>query len=152
MKKLLLLTSFFGFAFFGFSQDSTLVKYDSIYAEQLGADDYGMHQYVMALLKSGPNRDKSEEEVAELQKGHMANIKRLANEGLLVLAGPFLDDGDLRGIYIFDVKTIEEAQILTATDPAIQAGLLIMELHPWYGSAGLMEVQQIHERIAKVKF
>jgi uncharacterized protein YciI len=152
MKKLLLLTSFFGFSFVGLSQDSTHVEYDSIYAQQLGADDYGMHQYVMALLKAGPNRDKSKEEVAELQKGHMANIKRLANEGLLVLAGPFLDDGDLRGIYIFDVRTIEEAQKLTATDPAIESGLLIMELHPWYGSAGLMEVQEIHKTIAKIKF
>jgi len=152
MKKLLLLTAFFGFSSVGFSQDSTHVEYDSIYAQQLGADDYGMHQYVMALLKAGPNRDKSKEEVAELQKGHMVNIKRLANEGLLVLAGPFLDDGDLRGIYIFDVRTIEEAQKLTATDPAIESGLLIMELHPWYGSAGIMEVQQIHKTIAKIKF
>ena len=106
MKKLLLLASFFGFSFVGLSQDSTHVEYDSIYAQQLGADDYGMHEYVMALLKAGPNRDKSKEEVAELQKGHMANIKCLANEGLFVLAGPFLDDGDLRGIYIFDVRTI----------------------------------------------
>ena len=37
----------------------------------------------------------------------MASIQRLAQEDKLVLAGPFLDNGDLTGIYIFDVKTIE---------------------------------------------
>ena len=65
------------------------------------------------------------------------------------MAGPFLDNGDLRGIYIFDVKTIEEAKELTETDPAIQAGSLVLELKPWYGSAGLMQVNEIHKKIQK---
>ena len=124
--------------------------YDSLYAEKLGADEYGMHRYVMAFLKAGPNRDQSEEEVEELQRAHLENIGRMAEEGTLVLAGPFLDEGDLRGIYIFDVKTVEEAEELTRTDPAIEAGRLIMELHPWYGSAGVMEINEIHKRIAKI--
>jgi uncharacterized protein YciI len=68
----------------------------------------------------------------------MDNIRRLTDEGKLVLAGPFMDDGEVRGIYIFDVKTVEEAKKLTETDPAIQAGSLIIDLHPWYGSAALM--------------
>ncbi len=72
--------------------------------------------------------------------------------GKLVLAGPFMDEGDLRGIYIFNVTTIEEAQSLTETDPAIQAGSLVMELKPWYGSAALMGVNSEHDRISKVKF
>jgi hypothetical protein len=57
----------------------------------------------------------------------------------------------LRGIYIFDVRTLEEAQALTATDPAIQAGRLEMELHPWYGSAALLKINEWHERLAKEK-
>ncbi|MDC0257955.1 YciI family protein [Crocinitomicaceae bacterium] len=133
------------------AQDSTVV-FDSLYAQKLGADDYGMRSYVMAFLKSGPNRDQTEEEAQELQAAHMANIGRLADEGTLVLAGPFLDNGDLRGIYIFAVESVEEAEVLTATDPAIKAGRLIMELHPWYGSAAVMEVGEIHEIISKIKF
>ena len=82
----------------------------------------------------------------------MANITRLANEGVLVLACPFLDDGDLKGIYIFDVESVEEARKLTESDPAAQAGSLIMEMHPWYGSAGVMEINQIHKKVAKIKF
>lgn len=130
--------------------DSQASTFDSLYAEKLGADEYGMHSYVMALLKEGPNRDQTEEEAKELQRAHLDNIIRLADEGVLVLAGPYLDDTELKGIYIFDVKTIEEAKALTESDPAIKAGRLIMELHPWYGSAGVMEVNEIHKRIAKM--
>ncbi len=124
--------------------------YDSLYAEKLGADQYGMHPYVMAFLKAGPNRDQTEEEANELQTAHMENIGRLAESGDLVLAGPFMDDSEFKGIYIFDVKTVEEAEKLTKTDPAIQAGRLVMELHPWYGSAAVMEINEIHQRIAKI--
>lgn len=124
--------------------------FDAELATKLGADKYGMRQYVMAFLKAGPNRERSQEEAAKLQKAHMDNIGRLAEEGKLSLAGPFMSRGDLRGIYVFNVKTIEEAEELTKTDPAIQAGSLVMELHPWYGSAALMQVNEVHNRIAEV--
>ncbi len=126
--------------------------YDEDLAKELRADEYGMAQYVVAFLKRGPNQDQSGEEAMELQKAHLANIQRLADEGKLLLAGPFMDDGDLRGIYIFDVTTVDEARELTATDPAIKAGRLEMELRPWFGSAAVREVNAIHERIAKTKF
>ena len=128
------------------------VVFDSIRAQKVGADDYGMRQYVMAFLKSGPNRDRTKEESDKLQRAHMDNIGRLSKAGKLILAGPFMSDGDLRGIYIFDVKTELEAKKLVETDPAIQQGSLIMELVPWYGSAALMEVNEIHKAIAKLKF
>ena len=82
---------------------------------------------------------------------HLKNIDRMAEEGTLVLAGPFLGDGDLRGIYIFNVKSIEEARKLTNTDPAIQAGSLKMELMEWYGTATLMAVNNIHQKLSKTK-
>lgn len=81
----------------------------------------------------------------------MANIGRLAEEGKLVVAGPFFGNDELRGIYIFNVSNIEEAEKLTNTDPAIQAGSLIMELKEWYGSAALMEVNETHQKISKIK-
>jgi uncharacterized protein len=123
---------------------------DNDLATQLGADEYGMKMYVMAFLKKGRKRWMIDSATAnKLQKEHMDNIKRLAEEGKLVVAGPFEDNTDLRGIYIFDVKTIEEAQQLCATDPAIKAESLTMELHPWYGSAALMKVNEIHKKITK---
>ena len=104
-----------------------------------------------AFLKAGPNRNRPPQEAQKLQAAHRANINRLAAEGKLVLAGPFADDGVLRGIYIFDVPTVAEAEALTKTDPAIQAGQLEMELHPWYGSAALMTIPDLHARIEKRK-
>ncbi len=129
--------------------ENTASSYDEDLAKALDADDYGMKPYVFAYLKKGPNRDLDSAAASELQKAHMENIGRLAADNKLVLAGPFLDDGEVRGIYIFDVATIEEAKLLTETDPAIKAGSLVMELHPWYGSAALMKVNEIHNQISK---
>lgn len=123
--------------------------YDSVKVTKYGSDDYGMKKYVMAFLKKGPNRSTDSVEVARLQKAHLENIFRMADEGKLVLAGPFLDHDSIRGIYIFDVPTLEEARKLTESDPAIQAGSLTMELHEWYGSAALMEVNTIHKTLEK---
>lgn len=123
--------------------------FDAELAIELGADDYGMRRYVMAFLKAGPNRPDDPEKAQALQQAHMKNIRKMAEAGHLVLAGPFRDDGEMRGIYVFAVDSVEEAEQLTATDPAIQAGSLVMELHPWYGSAALMKVNEVHARIAK---
>jgi uncharacterized protein YciI len=133
------------------TESPAAIVFDSILAAELGADDYGMKAYVMAFLKNGPNRRQDSTEAAQLQRAHLDNITRLADEGKLVLAGPFLDGGDIRGIYVFDVRTLEEARALTATDPAIQAGRLVMDLHPWYGSATLPLVYEWHEKIARLK-
>lgn len=129
--------------------EEVTLDYNAELAKECGADEYGMRQYVMAFLKRGPNRDRDSLEAAQLQRAHLENIGKLAEAGKLSLAGPFLDDGDLRGIYIFNVKTLEEAKALTETDPAIQAGSLVLELHPWYGSAALMKVNELHTQVAK---
>ena len=128
---------------------SNKVEFDSLAAEKYGADEYGMKKYVMAFLKKGPNRDLDSAKANELQMAHMKNIGRMADEGKLAVAGPFLGDGVMRGIYIFNVESIEEAEKLTNSDPAIQSGSLVMELKEWYGSAALMAVNDIHETISK---
>jgi uncharacterized protein YciI len=74
----------------------------------------------------------------ELQKGHMANINRLAGMKKLIAAGPFGDDGRLRGIFVFRVASLDEAKALTATDPAVQAGRLAVELHTWMVPEGIL--------------
>lgn len=74
----------------------------------------------------------------ELQKAHIANIQRLAKLGKIVAAGPFGDDGNLRGIFVFRVASLEEAQTLAATDPSVQAGRLVIALHPWQVPEGVL--------------
>lgn len=121
--------------------------YDSVLARELKADSYGMKQYIMAFLIRGDSSSADSAEAARLQRAHLDNITRLAQEGKLLLAGPLLDDTDIRGIYIFNVSTVEEAEKLAGSDPAIKAGVLKMELHPWYGSAALQKLNEIHARI-----
>ena len=128
---------------------SNKFEFDSLAAKEYGADEYGMKKYVIAFLKKGPNRDLDSAKANELQTAHMKNIGRMADEGKLVLAGPFFGDGDLRGIYIFNLESIGEAEKLTNTDPAIQAGSLEMELKEWYGTAAIMAVNDIHKTLSK---
>jgi len=123
--------------------------YDSALAAKYGADEYGMRKYVVAFLKRGPNQNLDSAKAAELQMAHLKNIMEMARQGKLVIAGPFFGNDDLRGIYIFNVSTIEEAEALTNSDPAIQAGRLAMDLKEWYGSAALLGLADIEKRITK---
>lgn len=74
----------------------------------------------------------------ELQKAHLANINRLAAMKKLVVAGPFGDDTSLRGIFVFRVASINEARALAETDPAVQAGRLVIDMHPWLVPEGIL--------------
>lgn len=84
------------------------------------------------MLVKGNNRTQDSATAAKIQDGHMANIRRLADEGKLKVAGPFGDDGNWRGIFIFDCATQEETEQLLKSDPAIASGRLGYEIHPWY--------------------
>lgn len=151
MKKIILSAAFLCITAIGISQE-TESKYDENLAKSLNADERGMKKYVFCLLKTGTNTTASKEETQKLFEGHMANINKLAKEGKLVVAGPFMkNDRNYRGIYVFNVETIEEAKALVATDPAIQAKLLEAELTPWYATAALQETLKIHEKISKKK-
>lgn len=127
-------------------------KYDAKLAKKLGADEYGMKNYVFVILKTGLNDAAIKgKERDEIFKGHMANIGRLADEGKLAVAGPFgKNEKGFRGLFIFNVATVEEAQKLVETDPAVRSGILIADMTPWYGSASLMAMPEIHKKIAKV--
>lgn len=98
--------------------------------------DGEMKQYFFVMLKRGPNRGQDSVTSMKLQEGHMANINRMAKEGKLVIAGPFGDNGDWRGIFIFDMKNMEDVKKEVEQDPAIQAGRLAYEIHPWWAGRG----------------
>ena len=126
-------------------------KYDAKLAKKLGGDDNGMKNYVFVILKTGPkDAEITGEERKKTFEGHMANINRLADEGKLAVAGPFgKNDMRYRGLFIFNVTTVEEAKALVETDPVIKSGMMIAEMTPWYGSAALMATNDLHKKIAK---
>lgn len=126
--------------------------YDGELAARTGADDRGMRGYVLVVLKTGPNRMPDGPERDAMFRGHFANINRLAEEGKLVLAGPFDGVDGWRGLFVFAVKDIDEARQLAATDPVLATGEMVAEYHRYYGSAALMLVRELHEKIAKKRF
>lgn len=95
-----------------------------------------MKTYQMVFLYKGPNRNQDSVEAMRIQKEHLNNIQRLSDEGKLIVAGPFLDDEDLRGIFIFDVESEAEVKELVETDLAIQTGRLRYEIRPWMTAMG----------------
>lgn len=131
-------------------KSTALPPYDAALAERLGADQRGMRSYVFVILKTGPKTDLTKEESSKLFAGHMTNIKRLAAEGKLVVAGPFQENANhYEGLFVFNVKTVKEAEALLVTDPAVAAGRLSYDAYGWYGSAAMMEITSIHNRIDK---
>ena len=125
-------------------------RFDPKLAQSTGADEHGMRGYVLVILKTGtrvpdgPGRD-------EMFKGHFANMSRLAAEGKLVQAGPLDGVDGWRGLFVFATPDIEEARRLVATDPVVMKGEMVPEFHKYYGSAALMLVNDLHEKISKKK-
>jgi len=100
------------------------------------AEEMGMTIYYVFLLKKGPTwSPDSTPEISALQEEHLANLRRLAEMGKLVINGPLLDSfatsGEIRGIGALKAASLEEAQDLIGTDPMVKVGRLVFELHTW---------------------
>ncbi len=101
--------------------------------------DYEMTTYQVAFLRRGPAwTPASTPELQKLQADHLAHIGKMAETGKLILAGPFSDGGDLRGMFIFRVDTLEEAKALAEQDPTVKAGRLVLEWHPWFAAKNIV--------------
>ncbi len=99
-----------------------------------------MSNYHFGLLRKGPAWTAERTPATDsLQAGHMANIRRMAAEGVLLAAGPFLDGSELRGVFIFRADTVSHLRVLANRDPAIRAGRLVLDLFPWFAPAGIGE-------------
>ncbi len=151
MKNKLLLLLLLSFCLSAASQTEN-PKYNKLLADSLGGDDYGMKNYILVILKTGPNKTEDKKVLDSLFKGHMENIGRMAANGKLIIAGPLLkNDKTYRGIFILNVKSIEEANALLETDPTIKEKVLEAEVFKWYGSAALPTYLPNHEKIEKKK-
>ncbi|MCW3116531.1 MAG: hypothetical protein JWM28_613 [Chitinophagaceae bacterium] len=118
-----------------------LFSQSSLVAQQHKTEKPGdaISPYWFVMLKKGTTRSQDSTSAAKIQEGHMANINRLYNEGQLKVAGPFGDDADWLGIFIFDAaatgcQTKDDVEKLLKTDPAVAAGRLTYEIHPWWTS------------------
>jgi uncharacterized protein len=105
----------------------------------LAAQDMGrMTTYYMVFLKKGPKwTGEQTPEVLAIHKGHMEHLSRMSKSGKMILAGPFLDGGDIAGVCIFATATTEEARAAASQDPAVQAGRFIIDVKPWMTVKGI---------------
>ncbi|WP_299365888.1 YciI family protein [Winogradskyella sp.] len=106
------------------------------YVDEKTQDTVIMQQYFIAFLKRGPIRNQNEEEATKLQSEHLAHLGKMYELGYADISGPFGDDGDIRGITIYNVPTLKMADSLANADPMVKAGRLIIELHPWWAAKG----------------
>jgi len=106
------------------------------YVDEKSGDTVIMQQYFIAFLKKGPNRLQSEEEAKKLQKEHLAHLGKMYELGYADISGPFGDDGDIRGITIYNTPTQKMADSLATSDPMVKAGRLAIEMHPWWAAKG----------------
>jgi uncharacterized protein YciI len=149
MKSSIAFLLFLAVSFLAAAQEPSH-EYDSTMARQLGADDYGMKSYVLVILKTGPADIQDKALRDSLFLGHFANMRRLAEDKKLVVSGPLAaNERDYRGIFIFDVETVEEAEQLLKGDPTVAAGIFDTELYPWYGSAALPVYLETARKISK---
>lgn len=94
---------------------------------------------VLGFLVRGPDTSHDDASAEEIQKGHLAYMDSLHAQGKLVMAGPFIDQGDARGVVVYRVKDVEEAKALAAEDPAVKAGRLVLEAYPWMTFKGILK-------------
>ena len=106
------------------------------YVDEATKDTVIMQQYFIAFLKRGPERSQDKAATDSLQALHMAHLGRMYEEGYADISGPFGDDGDIRGITIYNVPTLQMADSLANLDPSVQAGRLKIEVHPWWAAKG----------------
>ena len=101
--------------------------------DEKSGDTILMQQYFMAFLKSGPIRNQNEEEAKRLQEEHLAHLAKMYQMGYADISGPFGDDGEVRGITVYNTPTLEMADSLANADPAVKAQRLVIEIRPWWG-------------------
>lgn len=133
------------------SSNNSKSTFNEKLATELGADKYGMKAYTIVMLTAGKTKMEDKAKLSELMKAHLGNIRKLADERKIIVAGPFTEDNkqNFEGMFIFNTKSKDEAEQWVKTDPAVQAGVFGYEIFPWYGSAALPTYLEHHKEISK---
>jgi uncharacterized protein YciI len=100
-----------------------------------------LEPYTFVLLRRGPRAfEFGEEELEELQAGHLAFLDRMREEGHLLLAGPFVDQDDetKRGLCIYRTGMEETRRLIADGDPSVRAGRMAVEVMTWMTRKGAL--------------
>jgi uncharacterized protein YciI len=98
----------------------------------------GFVEYTVVVLRPVEGRpDLPEEEASGIQERHLAHLRSMREKGVMVYAGPFGDRSG--GMCIYKGPGIDEVRALAEADPAVRAGRLTVQAHPWLVPGGLGE-------------
>jgi uncharacterized protein YciI len=106
-----------------------------------GAQVNETSRYYIAFLRPDPARKAlSKEEGDRIQTAHMTNIHKMADDAVLVSAGPFEDTPlTISGIFIFKVESLERAREIALKDPTVVEHRNTIDVHEWDGPSGIGE-------------
>jgi uncharacterized protein YciI len=95
--------------------------------------------YYVAFLRPDPARKPlAKEEGERIQKAHMANIFKMAENGQLAAAGPFENDPPpISGVFVIKAKSLEEARRMADEDPTVREHRNTIDVHAWRAPAGI---------------
>lgn len=119
----------------------TLLAANTLFAQRtfdvtIADSTYHMKQYWFVLYTRGDGPALDSATAARLQQEHLDHQAEQGRRGLIVMAGPFGDNGDWRGLLLYDCETREEVEGWLRQDPFVKAGRLAYTIHPWYGAVG----------------
>ncbi len=136
MRKITILSAMLLLAICGTAQEIDTVNFETFEYKAEDSTVYMMQKYFIVFLKRGDSRSQDKEEAAKIQKGHLSYLGGLYEKGYICMNGPFGSDGAVRGATVYRVATEEEALKLASEDPAVKAGRLQVEVHPWWLARG----------------
>lgn len=134
------------------AQATTNPQYDSLLAQKLGGNEWGMKNYVFVILKTGKNKTTNQAFKDSCFRSHMQNMDSLVAKGKLIVAGPMAkNEMEFRGIFILNAPNFKEAEAMLKTDGAIKEQLLEPLFFTWFGSAALSEYLPYADKIWRSK-
>lgn len=136
MKTSFLFLSLILISSFTFAQETDSTAQPETFELEWGGEKMTMQKYFIVFLKSGPERSQSQEEAAKIQQEHLAYLSGLYEKGIVNLNGPSDGESDIRGFSVYNVATLEQAREYAEKDPAVKAGRLVVEVHPWWLAKG----------------
>ena len=102
---------------------------------------FDKYHFVLLAAADRAPEGMTRERAAELQGQHLGHLTKMAEEGFLLVAGPFNErfDEKWRGMCLYRGDlTMDRVRELAESDPSVQAGLMKVEVMEWYTSGGAL--------------
>lgn len=116
------------------------------------ASQPAIEQRLLVLLVNTPKAPLEPEQMKKLQQEHLENLRRMAEAGHLLVAGPTrpgqVSETSIAGILIFksdSVETQQEIESMLTEDPKIKAGFIRAESYSMFFENG----DNLYERLPR---